>query len=136
MQLSYSLGLQILDLHDVYDFDKLHDSAAWLLRALRNPAVLKILLVSEEDERLRNLHRSSVRIPVQDRDQVLQGSSSGVEGGRGLDGGSSSLRQDLEEVLSPLALPESRNKDSGVLETFRPFLEHVVMMDRKHPHEE
>ncbi|XP_037780540.1 uncharacterized protein LOC119576927 [Penaeus monodon] len=111
-ELREKTACKILDLHDVYDFDKLHDSAAWLLRALRNPAVLKILLVSEDDERLQNLHRSSVRIPVQDGDQVLQGSSSGVEGGRGLDGGSSSLRQDLEEVLSPLALPESRNKDS------------------------
>ncbi|XP_063586130.1 uncharacterized protein LOC134763532 [Penaeus indicus] len=103
---------EILDLHDVYDFDKLHDSVAWLVRGLRNPAVLKILVVSEEGERLQNLHRSSGRSLVQDGDQVPQGSSSGAEGGRGLYGSSSSLRQDLEEVVSPLALPESRNEDS------------------------
>ncbi|XP_047468312.1 uncharacterized protein LOC125024550 [Penaeus chinensis] len=111
-ELREKTACKILDLHDVYDFDKLHDSAAWLVRTLRNPAVLKILVVSEEGERLQNLHRSSVRIPVQVGDQVPQGSPSGAEGGKGLSGSSSSLRQDPEEVLSPLALPESRNEDS------------------------
>ncbi|ROT68156.1 hypothetical protein C7M84_013724 [Penaeus vannamei] len=102
------LGTLILDLHDVYDFDKLHDSTAWLVRTLRNPAVLKILVVSEEGERLQDLHRSSVRIPVQDGDLER---FSDAEGGRGSGAGSRSLRQGLEGDLSPLVLPESRNKD-------------------------
>ncbi|XP_027224378.2 uncharacterized protein [Penaeus vannamei] len=99
---------EILDLHDVYDFDKLHDSTAWLVRTLRNPAVLKILVVSEEGKRLQDLHRSSVRIPVQDGDLER---FSDAEGGRGSGAGSRSLRQGLEGDLSPLVLPESRNKD-------------------------
>lgn len=126
----FTLVLQILDLHDVYDFDKLHDSTAWLVRTLRNPAVLKILVVSEEGKRLQDLHRSSVRIPVQDGDLER---FSDAEGGRGSIAGSRSLRQGLEGDLSPLVLPESRNKDCGALRTGCSFLEMWCSKGRKHP---
>ncbi|XP_042889126.1 uncharacterized protein LOC122264336 isoform X1 [Penaeus japonicus] len=117
-ELREKAACEILDLHDVHDFDKLHDSTAWLISNLRSPAVLKILVVSEEGERLQDLYRSSRQNQTdeEEENQAPQASPVDAEGGSGLIGGP---RATLTHGVSDdsLSLPASRTKETGLERT-------------------